>query len=117
MKIKPIRTKEDYKNALERVEKLWNAKPHSPENDELEILFTLIEAYERVHYPIAPPHPIEAIKFRMDQLGLKSSDLAKYLGYKSRASEILSGKRKLTVEMMRKMYRELGVPAEALLAD
>jgi HTH-type transcriptional regulator/antitoxin HigA len=117
MKIKPIRTKTDYKHALERVELLWNAKPHSSEGDEFEILFTLIEAYEREHYPIAPPHPIEAIKFRMDQLGMNSSDLAKYLGYKSRASEILSGKRKLTVGMMRKMYNELGVPAEALLAD
>ena len=117
MKIKPIRTKKDYKLALERVETLWNAKPHSAEDDELEVLFTLVEAYELKHYPIAPPHPIEAIKFRMDQLGMNSSDLAKYLGYKSRASEILSGKRKLTVEMMRVMYRELGVPAEALLSE
>jgi HTH-type transcriptional regulator/antitoxin HigA len=117
MKIKPIRTKKDYKSTLERIETLWKAKPHSAEDDELEILFTLVEAYEREHYPIAPPHPIEAIKFRMDQLGLKSSDLAKYLGYKSRASEILSGKRKLTVDMMRIMYRELGVPAESLLAE
>ncbi len=117
MNIKPIRTKADHKHALARVETLWNAKPRSAEEDELEILFTLIEAYEHEHYPIGPPHPIEAIKFRMDQLGMKSSDLAKYLGYKSRASEILSGKRKLTVGMMRKMHTELGVPAEALLAD
>lgn len=117
MNIRPIRTKTDYKHALARVEALWNAKPHSREEDELEILYVLIEAYEREHFPIAPPDPIEAIKFRLDQLGLKNSDLVKYLGLKSRVSEILSGKRKLTVAMMKKIHHGLGVSAESLLAE
>ena len=116
MKIKPIKTGRDYRNALKEIEKLWNAKPNTPTGDRLEVLVTLVESYEQKHYAVDPPDPIEAIKFRMEQLGLKPSDLAKTLGGQSRASEILNKKRKLTVEMMRSLRKQLAIPAESLLA-
>jgi HTH-type transcriptional regulator/antitoxin HigA len=116
MMITPIKTGRDYRNALKAIEKLWDAKPNSPRGDRLEVLVTLVEAYEQKHYRIEPPDPIEAVKFRMEQLGLKSADLAKILGGRSRASEVLNKKRKLTVEMMRSLRKHLGVPAESLLA-
>ena len=84
--------------------------------DELDVLAMLIERYEAEHYPIAPPHPIEAIKFGMDQLGLKPSDLGRVLGYRSRASEIMRGKRKLTLGMIRTLYEKLNIPVESLVA-
>ena len=96
MNIKPIKTEEDYQRALKRIDKLWDAKPDTPEGDEEEIFFTLVESYEEEHYPIPPPHPIEAIKFIMEQKGLGKSDMAKYFGIRSRVSEIFSGKRRLT---------------------
>src|SRR5690348_12383014 len=117
MNIKPIRTKKDHERAIRRIEKLWDAKPHSPQGDECEILVTLVEAYEEKHYPIAPPHPVEAIKFQMEQLGMTDADLAKYVGSRSRVSEIFSGKRRLTVGMMKRLHNQMGVPAESLLAD
>jgi len=116
MTIKPIKTERDYRKALEEIEKKWEAKPNTPAGDRLEVLVTLVEAYEQKHHRIEPPDPIEAIKFRMDQLGLKPSDLAKILGCRSRASEILNKKRKLTVEMMRSLRKRLAIPAESLLA-
>jgi HTH-type transcriptional regulator/antitoxin HigA len=116
MTIKPIKTERDYQNALRQIEKLWDAKPNTPTGDRLEVLVTLVEAYEQKHYKIEPPDAIEAIKFRMEQLGLKQSDLAKYLGGRSRASEILNRKRKLTVDMMRSLRKHLHIPAESLLA-
>jgi len=82
----------------------------------MEVLVTLVEAYEQKHYKVEPPDPVEAIKFRMEQLGLKSSDLAKILGGRSRVSEVLNRKRKLTVEMMRSLRKRLDIPAESLLA-
>ena len=115
MKLKPIKNKKDYENALKRVEKLWRAKENTPEGDEFEILFTLVEKYEEEHYPIVPPDPVEAIKFRMEQMGLTRSELAKYIGYKSRVSEVLNGKRKLTLPMIRKLNKELKIPAETLI--
>jgi HTH-type transcriptional regulator / antitoxin HigA len=115
MTIKPIKTERDYQNALKEIEKLWNAKPNTPMGDRLDVLVTLVEAYEQKHYKIEPPDPIEAIKFRMEQLELKPSDLAKILGGRNRASEILNKKRKLTVEMMRSLRKRLGVPADSLL--
>jgi HTH-type transcriptional regulator/antitoxin HigA len=90
MTIKPIKTERDYQNALKQIEKLWDAKPNTAKGDRLEVLVTLVEAYEQKHYKIEPPDAIEAIKFRMEQLGLKQSDLAKYLGGRSRASEVLN---------------------------
>jgi len=116
MTIKPIKTERDYQNALKQIEKLWDAKPNTPKGDRLEVLVTLVEAYEQKHYKIEPPDAIEAIKFRMEQLGLKQSDLAKYLGGRSRASEVLNRKRKLTVHMMRALRKHLDIPAESLLA-
>jgi HTH-type transcriptional regulator/antitoxin HigA len=116
MTIKPIKTERDYRNTLEQIEKLWDARPNTSNGDRLEVLVTLVEAYEQKHYKIEPPDAVEAIKFRMDQLGLKQSDLAKYLGGRSRASEILNRKRKLTVDMMRALRKHLDIPAESLLA-
>ncbi len=90
--------------------------PGSRESDELEVLTMLIERYEAEHYPIAPPHPVEAIKFRMDQLGMKPSELGRVLGYRSRASEIMRGKRKLTLGMIRALHEKLHIPLESLVA-
>jgi len=115
MTIKPIKTERDYRKALKQIEKLWDAKPHTPKGDLLEVIVMLVEAYEQKHYRIEPPDAIEAIKFRMEQLGLKQSDLARYLGGRSRVSEILNRKRKLTVGMMRSLRKHLDVPAESLL--
>ena len=115
MTIKPIKTERDYQKALKEIKRLWDAKPNSPKGDRLEVLVTLVEAYERKHYKIEPPDPVEAIKFRMEQLGLKASDLAKILGGRSRVSEVLNRKRKLTVDMMRSLRKRLDIPAESLL--
>ena len=116
MTIKPIKTERDYRKALKEIEKLWDAKPNTPMGDRLDVLVTLVEAYEQKHYKVYPPDPIEAIKFRMEQLDLKPSDLAKILGGRSRVSEVLNRKRKLTVEMMRSLRKHLAIPAESLLA-
>ena len=116
MTIKPIKTERDYRAALNEIHRLWDTKPNTPKGDRLEILVTLVEAYEQKHYKIEAPDPVEAIKFRMEQLGLKSSDLAKILGGRSRVSEILNRKRKLTVDMMRSLRKRLDIPAESLLA-
>ncbi len=115
MTIKPIKTERDYQKALKQIEKLWDAKPNTAKGDRLEVLVTLVEAYEEKHYKIEPPDAIQAIKFRMEQLGLKQSDLAKYLGGRSRASEVLNRKRKLTVDMMRSLRKHLDIPPESLL--
>jgi HTH-type transcriptional regulator/antitoxin HigA len=116
MTIKPIKTVRDYREALRKIEKLWDAKPNTPAGDRLDVLVTLVEAFEQKQYNVQPPDPIEAIKFRMEQLGLTSADLGKILGGRSRASEILNKKRKLTVEMMRSLRKHLSIPAESLLA-
>lgn len=116
MNIKPIKTKKDYEAALKKIEGLFNAKPSTIDGDLLDVLTTLVEAYEQKHYKIAPPDPIEAIKFRMEQLGLKQSDIAEVIGGKNRASEILNRKRELTAKMMRDLHRKFNIPAESLLA-
>jgi HTH-type transcriptional regulator / antitoxin HigA len=115
MNIKPIKTKKDYDNALKRIEELWGAKENTAAGDEFEILFTLVEAYEDKHYPIPPPHPIEAIKFRMEQGTISDKQLTKLLGGRSRKSEILSGKRKLSLNMIRTLHKELKIPVESLI--
>jgi len=117
MDIKPIRNERDYKNATKRIESLWNAAPKSPEYDELEVLATLVDAYEAQHQPIDPPDPIEAIQFRMDQLGLARKDLEPYIGSRGRVSEVLGRKRGMSLSMIRKLHRGLGIPAEVLLAE
>ena len=116
MKIKVIKTKKDYEEALKRIEELFNAKPNTPDGDLLDILVTLVEVYERKHFEIAPPDPIEAIKFRMDQLGLKQYYIAEVIGGKNRASEILNRKRDLTAKMMRDLHKKYNIPAQSLLS-
>jgi HTH-type transcriptional regulator/antitoxin HigA len=115
MMIKPIKTKKDYEEALERLELIFDARKGSPEGDELEILSILIEKYEDIHYPIDFPDPIEAIKFRMEQMGYNQNDLATIVGLKSRASEILSKKRKLTLGMIRQLHLNLKIPTAVLI--
>ena len=117
MNIKPIKTQEDYNAILSQIEKLMDAKPNTPQMDELEVLTTLVEAYEKQHYKIDAPDPIEAIKFRMEQEGLKQKDLVPIVGSKSIVSEILNKKRKLTIEMIRNLHKELHIPVESLFLD
>lgn len=115
MNITPIKTEKDYNKALSRIEKIFDAVPGTKQGDELDILATLVEKYEKEHYPITPPDPIEAIKFRMEQMGYTQNDLAKVLGLKSRASEILNKKRKLTLEMIRNLNEKMRIPADVLV--
>ena len=115
MDIHPIKTERDYENALERLELIFDAKQGTKEGDELEILSILIEKYEDDFYPIDLPDPIEAIKFRMEQLGLKQNDLTEAIGFKSRVSEILNKKRKLTLEMIRNLNEYLSIPTNVLI--
>jgi HTH-type transcriptional regulator / antitoxin HigA len=117
MQIKPIHTEVDYQKALERIEEIFDAKPGTQEGDELEILGILVDEYEKKHFPIEAPKPVEAIKFRMVQLGMEQKDLARLLGSKSRASEILSGKRSLSLRQIKILYRKLGIPAEILIQE
>ena len=117
MTLRSIKTKKDYQNALNRLEVIFDAKPGSSQGDELEILGILIEKYEQEHYPIDFPDPIEAIKFRMEQLGYSQSDLANVIGLKSRASEILNRKRKLTLEMIRNLHNVLNIPTNVLIQN
>lgn len=117
MKIAPIRNEEDYQNALDRLEVIFDSKKGSEEGDELEILSILIDRYENENFPIGMPDPIEAIKFRMEQMGMKQKDLVEVIGFKSRVSEVLSKKRKLTLEMIRKLNTSLHIPTEVLVQD
>ncbi len=115
MDIKPIKTKADYKAALKTVEELMNAKANTPEGDRLDVLVTLIEAYERQHFPMQLPDAVEAIKFRMEQQGLTVKDLEPLIGRSNRVYEVLSRKRGLTLAMIHKLHVGLGIPAESLL--
>jgi HTH-type transcriptional regulator/antitoxin HigA len=117
--IKPIRSKKQYKEYLDRAYKLMqkNLKAKSADADQLELLSILIEKYELEKMPIDPPHPIEAIKFRLDQLGLKKSVLSEIFGSRSRVSEVFSGKRKLSLSMIRALNKKLDIPAEILIKD
>jgi HTH-type transcriptional regulator/antitoxin HigA len=115
MEIKPIKTENDYNQALQRLEVIFDAKNGSPEGDELEVLGILIDKYENEKFPISLPDPIEAIKFRMEQMGYNQNDLANIVGLKSRASEILNRKRKLSLEMIRKLHESLHIPTDVLI--
>ncbi|MCZ8355155.1 MAG: helix-turn-helix domain-containing protein [Cyclobacteriaceae bacterium] len=115
MNLKPIKTKKDYQQALDRLEVIFDAKKGTKEGDELEILGILIDQYENEHFPIDLPDPIEAIKFRMEQLGYNQTDLAKVVGLKSRASEILNKKRKLSLDMIRQIHKKLNIPTDVLI--
>lgn len=117
MNPKIIKSEEDYNIALNRIEEIFDAKPGSPEFDEMELLVKLVEIYEDEKYPISAPDPISAIKFRMEQQGLKNKDLIPYIGSKSKVSEVLSGKRALSLNMIRKLNEGLGIPAEVLIQE
>ena len=117
MNIHPIRTKADHKRALRELSAYFNDEPEpgSEDGDRFEILLTLVEAYESKHFPIAPPDPIEAIRFRMEQGGLTVKDLVPSIGQPNRVYEVLNRKRGLTLEMIRNLHRNLGIPAESLI--
>jgi HTH-type transcriptional regulator / antitoxin HigA len=115
MEIKPIRKKTDYRAALKEIESLMAARANSPEGERLDVLVTLVEAYERKHFPMELPDPIEAIKFRMEQSGLTPKDLVPMIGQINRVYEVLNRKRPLTLEMIRRLHANLGIPAESLI--
>jgi HTH-type transcriptional regulator/antitoxin HigA len=115
MDIKPIKTQADYKRALKIIEKLFEAKPGTAENDLLEVLTTLVQAYEDRHYNIPKPDPIEAILYFMESRGLTRRDLEPFIGSRSRVSEILNRKRTLTMEMIRNLSKHAGIPADVLI--
>lgn len=115
--LKPIKNKKQYEDALKRAYALMQKdnKPDSKSSDELEVLSILIKEYENEHFPVPKPNPIEAIKFRLDQLNISETEIAEILGYRSRKSEILSGKRKLSLSLIRKLNEVLRIPAEVLI--
>lgn len=115
MDIKPIKTNADYHAALKEVESLMTVEPNTPEGEKLDILVTLIEAYERKHFPLNLPDPVEAIKFEMEQRGLSIKDLEPMIGKSNRVYEVLNRKRSLTLKMIQKLHQELGIPAESLI--
>ena len=117
MEINPIKTENDYDLALKRVELIFDAKPNSVEADELDVLVTLIEKYEQIHYPIPEPDPIEAIKFMMEQKGISNNDLAVILKSRSRVSEIFNKKRALTIKQIRLIQENLNIPASILIKE
>lgn len=116
LEIKPIKTKKDYKQVMKQIESLWDSPPNTKETEILEIISILADEYENKHFPIEAPDPIEAIKYRMEQLNLSQKDLAKYLGGENRASEVLNKKRPLTLKMIKNLHQYLHIPAESLLA-
>jgi|JI8StandDraft_1071087.scaffolds.fasta_scaffold200790_2 HTH-type transcriptional regulator/antitoxin HigA len=117
MDIKPIKNQKDYLDALNTIDKLWDSKKNSPEYDKLDILITLVDAYENKIFPIEDPDPIEALKSVMDDLNMKSVDLGNLIGGRSRATEILNRKRKLTLDMIRKINQNLGIPTDILIKE
>jgi HTH-type transcriptional regulator/antitoxin HigA len=115
MELKPIRTEADYRAALAEIEQRFEAAPDTPESDRLEILTTLVEAYEKQHYPIEVPDPIEAMLYYMESRGLSRRDLEAYIGSRARVAEVLNRRRGLTIDMIRRLHRELGIPAHVLI--
>lgn len=115
MTIKPIKNKRDYESALKEIDLLLDAKPKTARADKLEILTILVEDYEKKHFPIDPPDPIEAIKFRMEQMELTRKDLETCIGSRARVSEVLNHKRQLTLNMIKSLHKVLGIPVTALI--
>ena len=115
MEIKPIRTEADYNAALKEIDSLMMAEPNTPDGEKLDVLVTLVEAYEAKHYPLDLPDPVEAIKFEMEQKGLTVKDLEPMIGKSNRVYEVLNYKRSLTLKMIWKLNQELGIPAESLI--
>ena len=116
MEIQPIKTEQDYEAALRVVQELWEAEENTPDGDRLDVLITLVDAYEAIHHPIYPPDPVAAIEFHMDQNDLTRSDLEEYIGTRARVSEVLNRRRGLSVEMIRNLHEGLGIPLESLIA-
>lgn len=116
MDIQPIKTEKDYDAALQQIEELWDSEEGTVEGDRLDILITLVDAYEQINHPIYPPDPVAAIEFHMDQNELTRSDLEKYIGTRARVSEVLNRKRGLSIEMIRSLHEGLGIPLESLIA-
>ena len=117
MNIRPIKTEADYHAALAEIERLFDAMPNTPDGDRLDILATLVEAYEAQHYEITSPDPIEAILYHLESRGLSRRDLELYIGGRGRVSEVLNRKRPLSIGMIRALHRGLGIPAEVLLRE
>jgi HTH-type transcriptional regulator / antitoxin HigA len=115
MTIRPIKSAKDHDRVLAEIERLWGARAGTPKGDRLDVLLTLAEAYERVHYPIDPPDPIDAIRFRLEQSGLPASALTGVIGNRSRVYEVLRGARPLSLAMIRRLHEKLGIPAEILI--
>ena len=115
MDVKPIKTNEDYRATLQEIESLMTAEPDTPAGERLDVLVTLVEAYERRHFPLDLPDPVEAIKFAMDQRGLSAKDLEPMIGRSNRVYEVLSRRRPLTLRMIWNLHKELGIPAESLI--
>ncbi len=113
--LKPIRTQAHYKAALAEIERLWGARIGTPKGDRLDVLATLVDAYETEHYPMDPPDPIDAIKFRMEQQGLTRKDLEPLIGTRTRVAEVLNRKRNLSIAMIRRLHAKLGIPADVLI--
>ena len=113
--LKPIRSKADYKAALAEAQRLWGAKSGTPNGDRLDVLATLIDAYEARHFPMDPPDPIEAIQFRMEQQGLTRKDLEPLIGTRARVAEVMNRKRSLSIDMIRRLHERLGISAEVLI--
>lgn len=117
MNVKPINSEKDYQKALKRLEVILDAKKRTDEGDELEILAIVIDNYENKNFPIGMPDPISAIKFRMEQMGMKQKDLVEMIGFKSRVSDIMNNKRKLTLDTIRKLSANLHIPTEVLIQE
>lgn len=115
--VKPVRTEKGYRKALSEMKRLWGSKLGTPEGDRLDVLSTLVDAYETQHHPIDPPDPVEAIKFRMEQQGLTRKDLEGVIGTRTRIAEVLNRRRSLSIGMIRRLHDRLGIPAEILIRD
>jgi HTH-type transcriptional regulator / antitoxin HigA len=115
MEIKPIRTRRDHERALLEIQRLWGAQPGTAEEDRLDVLATLVDAYESEHFPMDPPDPIEAIRFRLEQQGLDPSALVGVIGGRSRVYEVMQRERALSLEMIRRLHERFGIPAEVLI--
>jgi HTH-type transcriptional regulator / antitoxin HigA len=115
MEIRPIKTKTDHREALREIERLMTARRGTPEGDRLDVLVTLVEAYEAKHFPLDLPDPVEAIKYHMEQRGLTAADLVPFIGSRSRVYEVLNRKRALTLKMVWRLHQGLGIPAASLI--
>ena len=117
MQIKPIKSERDYRRVLKEIDQLMGARPNTPQGDRLDVLTTLVEAWEEKHHPIDPPDPVAAIRFVMEQRGVTRGDLEPLIGSRARVAEVLNGKRRLTLPMIRRLHESLGIPADALIRE